>query len=1204
MPQHHHAARRTWLALVLALVVAPTGLSPAPVAASVAAPDLLEPAPDALGGGGSGNPDRYGDFHAGAEPEQIPSIHYRHALEHAGDEIAFEPGERVSVEFSPRGDDDWAVDGRAPRPLPPGHASGAEMIQAAAGSAWAAGLPANVAVPAHFAENRAARDHAVLRRHGQARVPVEPASLRSGSSGIGEIELASAVVDPSGDAPTGDAAPFGRSGLRREVFGFLPYWELSDSSTVLDWKTLSTVAYFSVGCTASGNLQKRNPNGSTTVGWAGWTSARMTSIINAAHRSHSRVVLTLSCFAWSSAGAQAQASLLRSSAARQRFARQAAAAVRDRGADGINLDFEPLVSGYAEEFTALVRAVRRELNAIAPGYQLTFDTLGSIGNQPIAAATAPGGADAVFVMGYDYRTAGASVAGSISPLSGPAYDLTDTIRAYTARISPSKVILGVPYYGRAWSTSTSSLHGRTLPWDKYGSSAEPSYAQAMDLVADSGRRYDAVEKSPWTVYRKRTCTARYGCVTSWRQLYYDDAASLRLRYDLVNRSNLRGAGIWALGYDDARPELRQALAAKFASDGTPPVAGVTTLAEQQRDEGFRVGWSSYDDSAVRSYDVQVSIGGGPWAAWLTGTTLASSIFTGANGRTYAFRVRAGDVHGNVSAWRALPLGNLAPSGSIRAGGFATVLSAGLRARSAPRTGASVVSTLADGAAVQVIGGPRNADGYTWYQVVGPVRQWTTVQPLNAAGWVAASGNGVRNLAPRGAVYATRVNAGITGLRLANGGPRVLTPNRDGNLDTLLLSWTNRRGFDAVSLRVYRSDGRHVGTVPLGAGKTRPGAQAYRWNGRVAGSLVRAGTYVLQLRAIDGSRAYTAPSSSPVSATQIQRWGVIVGRVAPTDVVRIVSPISPTSWRNLTWRITFGGPIASHTAGDFYRAGTATGCRIGTPTGAGATWSVTVTGCSPGTVTLRLRAGSVSDAIRNWGPATDASAPTVVIDRAGPLVGAPRASLRSGVSLASADRMAGVLGTLAWSARDVGGAGVASYDVARSRDGGPFSTIASRITAASLAVSLPPGHAYRFRVRARDRAGNLGAWQTGPWLAPALVQQGSGALTYRGTWRLGTNASYSGGSAAFSPAPGTVVRYTFTGRAVAWVTHKAPDRGAVRVYVDGRYVATVDTRAGSPSARFVAFSRSWSRVGTHSLRLVVVGTAGRPRVDLDAVEVLR
>src|SRR6478736_4556360 len=290
------------------------------------------------------------------------------------------------------------------------------------------------------------------------------------------------------------AAPVGAGGLRREVFGFLPYWQVGNASTVLDWRTLSTIAYFSVGCGSNGNLLKRNADGSATTGWAGWTSSRMASIITAAHQHQTRVVLTVTCFAWTAAGAQAQAALLGSAAARSNLARHVAAAVRDRGADGVNLDFEPIVPGYADAFTKLVRSIRAELNAIAPGYQLTFDAVGAVGNQPIAEATAPGGADAVLIMGYDYRTATATVAGSISPLSGPAYDLNDTIKAFTAEVSPSKLILGVPWYGRAWSTPTDDPNARNISGAKYGAVAEPTYAQAFDLLATFGRRWDAVEQ--------------------------------------------------------------------------------------------------------------------------------------------------------------------------------------------------------------------------------------------------------------------------------------------------------------------------------------------------------------------------------------------------------------------------------------------------------------------------------------------------------------------------------------------------------------------------------------------------------------------------------------------------------------------------------------------------------------------------------------
>jgi spore germination protein YaaH/flagellar hook assembly protein FlgD len=459
-----------------------------------------------------------------------PSIQYEEAIAHAADQIAFTAGGRVSVPFTPRAEDDWSVAGEAPRPLPAGRLSGSTIR---AGGTGGGNLDSDPA-PEPEALDRPIidRDTAVTAR-------------------------LAAAVDPGG--------------LRREVFGFLPYWELTDSSTTLDWEKLSTIAYFGVGAAANGNLEIRNSDGSTTVGWAGWTSSKMTQVIEAAHANNTRVVLTIQSFAWSSGGVTRQKALLGSATARANLARQIAAAVRDRGADGVNLDVEPIVSGYADEFTALVQAVRAELDAIAPGYQLTFDAMGFIGNYPIEAATAPGGADAVLIMGYDYKGSSAGTAGSIAPIGGPVYDIADTLAAYTSRIPAGKVILGVPYYGRAWSTATPDLNSPTVSAAKYGKSVTALYETALDLAETNGRRYDPVEGVAWTTYQRENCSQTYGCVTSWRQLYYDDAATLGQKYDLVNKYNLRGAGIWALGYDGSRPELYAVIKDKFITDTVPPL---------------------------------------------------------------------------------------------------------------------------------------------------------------------------------------------------------------------------------------------------------------------------------------------------------------------------------------------------------------------------------------------------------------------------------------------------------------------------------------------------------------------------------------------------------------------------------------------------------------------------------------------------------
>ena len=1099
-----------------------------------------------------------------ADGAALPSVHYRHAEAHATDVFAFEPGDRVSVPFRPRADDAWAVDGKQPSALPAGNATGEEMREAKA-------------------DTTAFLDQ-----------PVAPAVAG---------ELASATGDAK-DADVASTAVVGASGLRREVFGFLPYWELTASSTVLDWRTLSTVAYFSVGCTSSGGLWKRNADGSISTGWAGWTSSKMTSVINQAHEHGTRVVLTVSCFAWSNAGASTQASVLGSAGARATLARQVAAAVRDRGADGVNLDFEPIVAGYSDEFTALVRAVRRELNAIAPGYQLTFDAMGSIGNQPIAEATGPGGADAVVIMGYDYRTAGSLVAGSISPLSGPVYDLNDTIRAFTARVPASRLILGVPYYGRAWSTATSELHSKTLNPAKYGAVAEPYYTQAADLAATYGRRYDRVEEAPWAAYRRQTCTAAHGCVTSWRQMYYDDAASLKLRYDLVNRAGLRGAGIWALGYDGARPELRAALADKFLADRTPPLVGIETLPERVRDEGFRVRWPAWDASAIRNYDVQISVDGGSFVPWLTDTNLTNSMILARHGRTYAFRVRATDVHGNTSAWKSTPLDYRGVPGSLAVGGFGRVIIDGLKMRSSPSTGGAIMTTLRAGTALQLIGGPVQHDGYTWFQVSGPMRQWGPVAPIQVGGWVAAYGNGATHVVPRRPVYATRVDAGMSGLRLADGGARVLTPNGDGRQDTLPLWWTNRRSFDRVTLRVWRLNGSLAGTVALPADKTDRGATRWEWSGRISGVRVPAGAYVLQLQGRKGTTLYNAPSASVLSVGQIARFGVAVGPAAPTTVLDFDAPINPNRARSLTWRLRFGGPIGALSPGDFTRSGTATGCRIGTPTGSGSSWSVTVWGCSAGTVQLALKPRSVVDAVRNWGPATTVSAPSLLIDRSDPVTSAPRVTLRRRDALVSSSPSTGLLAVVSWFGADPGGAGIRSFDLRRSTDGGPWTTVATGITGTSREVALLPGHSHRFQVRARDRAWNVGPWVAGPTLVAQLRQEGWDALRWRGTWKGPTWAAFSGGSERYSTDAGASFRATFTGRGIAWVSTLGSSHGAARVYVDGVLVATVNTYSKATLHRRIVFARTWSAVGTHTLRIVVVGTAGHARVGLDALEIVR
>jgi hypothetical protein len=61
----------------------------------------------------------------------------------------------------------------------------------------------------------------------------------------------------------------------------------------------------------------------------------------------------------------------------------------------------------------------------------------------------------------------------------------------------------------------------------------------------------------------------------------------------------------------------------------------------------------------------------------------------------------------------------------------------------------------------------------------------------------------------------------------------------------------------------------------------------------------------------------------------------------------------------------------------------------------------------------------------------------------------------------------------------------------------------------------------------------------------------------------------------------------------------PTRGSAKVYLDGTYAATVSLYSATAALRRIAYAHNWASQGTHTIRIVAVGTSGHPRVDVDA-----
>jgi hypothetical protein len=134
-------------------------------------------------------------------------------------------------------------------------------------------------------------------------------------------------------------------------------------------------------------------------------------------------------------------------------------------------------------------------------------------------------------------------------------------------------------------------------------------------------------------------------------------------------------------------------------------------------------------------------------------------------------------------------------------------------------------------------------------------------------------------------------------------------------------------------------------------------------------------------------------------------------------------------------------------------------------------------------------------------------------------------------------------------------------------------------------------------------GNWSGWATGPTFKVRVRQESSSAIRWTGSWTTVTGSALSGGAARATMSAGATARITISARAIAWVARRGPDRGLAQVWVDGVLEDTVDLGASSLGSRSVVFARSWATAGTHTLRIVPLGTLGRPLVEVDGFVVV-
>jgi subtilisin family serine protease len=212
--------------------------------------------------------------------------------------------------------------------------------------------------------------------------------------------------------------------------------------------------------------------------------------------------------------------------------------------------------------------------------------------------------------------------------------------------------------------------------------------------------------------------------------------------------------------------------------------------------------------------------------------------------------------------------------------------------------------------------------------------------------------------------------------------------------------------------------------------------------------------------------------------------------------------------------------------------------------------------------------------------------------------------RHGINVGSILGTSSVNTTMTWPAA-TDDLGMRDYQVLRSANGGSFGVITPSTASTSTTRDLVFGTAYRFRLRARDVAGNYSAAKDGPIVTASLVQDTSGPSTvYAGSWKAPSSSAASGGKLHRSTTKGSTVTFTTNARAIAVVGRKGPTNGKAKIWVDGVYIKTIDLYRSSTLSRVVVYNVSWASDATHSVKVEVVGTAGHAGVEVDAFAVLR
>ncbi len=334
----------------------------------------------------------------------------------------------------------------------------------------------------------------------------------------------------------------------KAVFGYLPYWEYQTAPQYLQYDLLSHIAAFEFPVSADGTV--------TYPSYWPWTD-----VINAAHANGVKMIMCTTNF-----DTDEIHTLLTNASSKDNFFSNIKSIIESYSLQGVNVDFENIATDdRGALLNSFISDLTTYIHSELPGSEVSFaGPAVNWGGWDLSGLAAS--CDYIFIMGYDFYGSWSSTSGPCAPLTGGSHNVTNTVEVQYGEITennPEKLILGVPYYGTRWQTESSEPYATVLEYINH-----PRYSDAWPQSATYGLLWDNQSQTPWYAYQDNG---------DWKQVWFDTDTSLGLKYDLSENHNLRGVGMWALGYDGSYPELWEELRRRY---GQPSALNGPSFQEQ------------------------------------------------------------------------------------------------------------------------------------------------------------------------------------------------------------------------------------------------------------------------------------------------------------------------------------------------------------------------------------------------------------------------------------------------------------------------------------------------------------------------------------------------------------------------------------------------------------------------------------------------